>query len=236
MSRSVTILVFLVVAAAAVIARAQDSNGGLPKNYHTVFENSALAVIHAHYEPHEKVPLHDHSKFPTVYVYLSDSGPVLFSHVEEHPFTVLRPALKAGAYRVSPGRIEKHSAENQGGIPTDFLRVELKEVAIRHFTDEHRGAAPASLARNSDAVEYSNSDLGVERIICVAGSTCAVKAVKYPSALIAFTDTEVESGQAPAEQMKTGEVHWMDAGAAVSITADSDSAAHVLRILLPSSK
>jgi hypothetical protein len=229
------VLLGLILSLAASSA-AQDANGGLPKNYHTVFENSALAVIHAHYEPHEKVPLHDHSKFPTVYVYLSDSGPVVFSHVEEHPFSVTRAALKAGAYRVSPGRIEKHSVENQGDIPSDFLRVELKQVAIRHFTEEHRGPAPTDLSRDSDAVEYSNSDLGVERIICAAGSTCPVKSVNYPSALILFTDTQVESGKAPADQGKAGSVHWMNAGDSLTISADSDAAAHVLRILLPSSR
>jgi hypothetical protein len=83
---------------------AQDPTTALPKNYQKIFENQAVAVIHAHYEPHEKVPLHDHSKFPTVYVYLSDSGPVLFSHVEAHPFSIVRKPLKMGAYRVSPGR------------------------------------------------------------------------------------------------------------------------------------
>jgi hypothetical protein len=233
-AKALFIALWLSIAPAGKIV-GQEASAPLPKNYQTIFENSALAVIHAHYEPHEKVPVHDHSRFATVYVYLSDSGPVLFSHVEEHPFTALRKPVKMGAYRVSPGRIERHSVENQGDIPTDFLRVELKQVPVKHFSQEYRGAAPADLSHNVDAVEFSNSDVGVERIICVAGSPCAVKALPYSSALIAFTPTQIESGRGPAEQLEAGAVRWMEKGESLSIDADSDAPAHVLRILLPSS-
>jgi hypothetical protein len=215
---------------------AQDPTTTLPKNYQNIFENQAVAVIHAHYEPHEKVPLHDHSKFPTVYVYLSDSGPVLFSHVEAHPFSIVRKPLKMGAYRVSPGRIERHSVENQGDIPTDFLRVELKELPIHHFSDEFRGAAPNDLSRNVDNVEFKNADLQTERIICVANSSCEIKAASWPSLVIAFTPVELAKSQAAPQVVKAGAVQWMDASESLSLRADSSAPGHVLRILLPSNK
>lgn len=214
--------------------KAQNSSAALPKNYRTVFENSALAIIHAHYEPHETVPVHDHSKFATVYVYLSDSGPVKFSHVEEHPFTIIRKPVKVGAYRVSPGRIERHSLENQGDIPTDFLRVEMKQVPVRHSTQEFRGPAPATLAANLDAVEFSNSDVVVERIICVAGSTCPVKASASPSVVIAFTPAQL-IGARSLRHLGNGGVQWLNPGDSCSIKSDSSVAAHLLRIQLPSS-
>jgi hypothetical protein len=215
---------------------AQDPTTTLPRNYQNIFENQAVAVIHAHYEPHEKIPLHDHSKFPTIYVYLSDSGPVLFSHVEAHPFSVVRTPLKTGAYRVSPGRIERHTVENQGDIPTDFLRVELKELPIGHFTSEFRAAAPSDLSRNADSIEFKNADLQTERIVCVAGSACEIKAANWPSLVIAFTPVQLAKGPAAAQPLKAGAVQWMDAGESLSLSADSSAPGHVLRILLPSSK
>lgn len=218
-------------------ASAQDPTVTLPKNYWQVFDNSALAAIHVHYDPHEKIPLHDHSKFPTVYVYLSDSGPVLFSHVEAHPFSYTRRPVKLGAYRVSPGRIEKHYVENKGDIPTDFLRVELKQLPIKHFTDEFRGQPPSSLANNLDVTEFSNSDVAVERIVCVAGSSCAIKAASSPSLVIAFTMVQItDNRNVPhVTRLKAGVVKWVEAGTSLSLRADSSQAAHVLRILLPSS-
>jgi hypothetical protein len=235
--RSGPVMFALGVALLVAPLRAQDSAPGpLPKNYQTVFENSAVAVVHAHYDAHEKIPVHDHSKFATVYVYLSDSGPVLFSHVEAKPFTATRPPVKMGSYRVSPGRIEKHSSENQGDTPTDFLRVELKQVPVRHFAQEYRGTAPASLDRNSDVVEFGNSDVATERIVCMAGAPCAVKVSPSPSVLIAFTPTQVfGGGRGSAAHVKLGTVRWIPAGQSVSIQADSQSAAHVLRVLMPSS-
>jgi hypothetical protein len=216
---------------------AQDSAGPLPKNYKTIFENSAVAVVHAHYDAHEKIPVHDHSRFATVYVYLSDSGPILFSHVEAKPFTATRPPVKLGSYRVSPGRIEEHSSENQGDTPTDFLRVELKQVPVKHFPQEFRGPAPESVTQNWDKVEFSNSDVAVERIICAAGTTCLVKASPAPSVLIAFTPTQVtEIVRARGEQLKLGDVQWIPAGQSASIQSGSQTAAHVLRVLMPSSK
>jgi hypothetical protein len=218
-------------------AMAQEPVATLPKNYQLIFDNPALAVLHAHYEPHEKVPLHDHSKFPTVYVYLSDSGPVLFSHVEEHPFSLLRPPVKMGAYRVSPGRIERHAVENKGDIPSDFLRVELNQVTIRHFSDEFRGPARADLSHDADKIEFRNGDVEVERIICVIDSSCEIKATPAPSVVIAFTPVQLigDRSKATADHVEAGSVRWMDTGEALAIRADSKASAHVLRILLPSS-
>ena len=232
--KSLTLVLACVLGAVLAPARAQDSSSALPKNYRTVFENSAVAIIHAHYAPHETVPVHDHSKFATVYVYLSDSGPVKFSHVEEHPFTTIRKPVKAGAYRVSPGRIERHSAENQGDIPTDFLRVELKQVAVRHFTQEFRAPAPTSLSQSSDKVEFSNSDVATERIICVADSSCEIPAASFPTVIIAFTPVMIIGGGGVGVR-QSGDVKWVNPGVALTIRARPGGPAHVLRILLPSS-
>ena len=44
------------------------------------------------------------------------SGLVRFSHREEPAFTLIRSPEKAGTFRVSPGRLEKHEVENLGII------------------------------------------------------------------------------------------------------------------------
>jgi hypothetical protein len=213
----------------ALATRGQEPTTTLPHNYQNIFENQSVAVIHVHYAPHEKVPVHDHSKFPTVYVYLSDSGPVLFSHVEDHLFSITRKPLKMGAYRISPGRIERHTVENKGDIASDFLRVELKQIPLGHQNDEHRGGAPDNLDHNLDVVKFTSTDLQVERIICAAASSCAVKAANSPSLLIAFTPANL----GPVDQMKADTVRWMPSGESLSVKMVS--ATHLLRILLPQS-
>ena len=61
-------LAVLAVMAAATVryaqAAGQNSPAGLPPNYNVIFENGAVEVIHVHYGPHEKVPMHDHSANP----------------------------------------------------------------------------------------------------------------------------------------------------------------------------
>lgn len=223
------LLTFVLATAALTINVRSQEPTTLPHNYQNIFENQSVAVIHAHYEPHEKVPVHDHSKFPTVYVYLSDSGPVTFSHIEDHPFSITRKPLKMGAYRISPGRIERHEVENKGDIPTDFLRVELKQIPLGHTADEQRGAAPENVSQNLDAVEFKSADLEIERIVCVSGPACEVKASKAPSLLVAFTAASIGA----SGQMKAGAVRWLDPGSSLAIKAISATPAHLLRILLP---
>src|SRR5437879_1067353 len=99
----------LLISASAAVVCAQDPLTAFPNNYKLVLDNAQVRVLHCHYGPQEKVGVHNHSDFPTVYVYLSDSGEVRFTHVEEHAFVMTRPPVKAGAFRVSPGRPERHT-------------------------------------------------------------------------------------------------------------------------------
>lgn len=87
----------------ASMLRAQDPLKSLPNNYSLLLENQTVRVVKVSYAPHERLPLHDHARNPTVYVYLTDSGPVRFSHVEDHPFSLVRKPQSEGAFRISPG-------------------------------------------------------------------------------------------------------------------------------------
>ena len=173
--------------AAVLSVSAQDPLKLPGKNYTVAFENSEVAVIRAHYGPHEKIPVHDHTSFSTVFVYLSDSGRVQINHEEagttEAPVT--RPPTVKGAYRVAPGIAERHSIENLGDLSSDFLRVELKQVSLK-MKEPFRGKAPQSLSASSDAVEFSDPQVQIERIVCVGAKACAVKAAAGPSLVVAF--------------------------------------------------
>ncbi len=68
----------LMLAAVHVAGYGQDPLRALPKNYQLAFENDVVRVIRVHYGAHEKLLVHDHPKTPTIYVYLSDAGPVRF--------------------------------------------------------------------------------------------------------------------------------------------------------------
>ncbi len=213
--------------------QAQDPVKAFPKNYSVVLENKSVAVIRVHYGPHEKVGVHDHSIYPVIYVYLSDSGPVRFAHFEEKAFTTVRPPLHTGAFRVAPGRPERHTVENLGDIPTDFLRVELKQAGLK-LQSPFRGKAPASLAKSLDVVEFVDGHVEVERILCVGAEACPVSARVAPSLLIAITPGELlEVSGGGAEKLGTGAVRWLSASKAARLSADGKSPAEFLRIVIP---
>jgi len=219
----------LVVFAAMTGAPAQEPLTMLPNQYTRVFENSAVDVIRVRYAPHEKLPVHDHSRYPTVYVYLSDSGPVRFTHIEEHAFSLVRRPLAMGTFRVSPGRLERHEVENLGDIPSEFLRVELKQLPL-HTLDEHRSKPSFDLTRSSDTAEYSSPVLSISRIV-VADAAARTMDSAHPTLLVAFAPADLVVGNS-AVTLKRGDVYWVDADRSVRIQKAAVEAAHLLAIRL----
>jgi hypothetical protein len=214
-------------------AGAQDPLATLPNNYRSVLDNSDVAVIRAHYGAHEKIPVHDHTAFATVFVYLNDSGPVRIDHVEDGKVNpVVRPPTVKGAYRVAAGIAERHSIENLSDTSSDFLRVELKRVSLASLKEPFRGKAPASLAASEDAMEFSAPGLEIERIVCVGVRPCAVKPSVSASLLVAFGPVDLV-GAAGKERLEAGAVRWVAASEGATVSAKGEGAAHVLRILLP---
>ncbi|MBB5059563.1 hypothetical protein HDF16_004289 [Granulicella aggregans] len=227
-------VVALAAMAVPVGLQAQDPLTLPGKNYRVVLENSDVVVVRAHYGPHEKIPVHDHTSFSTVFVYLSDSGPVRINHEEEgsKEAPVTRPPTVKGAYRVAPGIAERHSIENLGELSSDFLRVELKRVSLQ-VKEPFRGKAPQSLSADSDVVEFSDPQVQVERIVCVEAEACAVKPVGGPSLLVAFTTFEMSSGRTHKNvPVYAGAVRWVPEGEVTSVKGSGAEAAHLLRIVL----
>src|SRR5258706_14872531 len=91
---------------------AQDPVKVAPQNYKPEFENEWVKVLRVHYGAKEKIPEHDHPATATAYVYLNDSGPVIFKHVGLSYGAVTRPATKAGSFRLYKATKETHEVEN----------------------------------------------------------------------------------------------------------------------------
>jgi hypothetical protein len=210
---------------------AQDPTVAFPKNYRTVLDNPDVTVIRAHYGPHESVGVHDHSSHPTVYVYLNDSGPVRFVHEPENVI-LTRPPTATGAFRVSPGRAERHSLVNLSDKPSDYLRVELKTVKLGTFRQEFRGPAPVAPLQQGTTLAFENSVLRIERIICAPRASCALAQDSSPSVLVAFSPADLSNGRRWHRIDPDSSVAWLAADHAANIRSASDAPAHILRIVL----
>ena len=176
------LLVFALAATqAAPVPEATDPLRILPLNYSLAFENDWVRVVRTHYGPHEKLPVHRHSQWATVYVYLSASPPVQFRHIEKPAFMLARPPQKTGAFRVSPGRIEVHEVENMGDQASDFLRIELKRVPLGVANLLQRGAAPSDLSTTQVVEEYVRPQLAIERAIVADHHTVNLDDTAVPS-------------------------------------------------------
>jgi hypothetical protein len=229
-------LLLLATAVTACLAIAQDPIAAYPKNYSLALDNDVVSVIRVHYGAHERIGVHDHSRFPTVYVYLSASGPVRFEHDEKPPFRLTRPPLTIGAFRVSPGRMERHAVENLGDVSSDFLRVELKQIPLGSSLQPFRGKAPSSPSQSSQAAEYRSPQFDVQRVICQAETRCKIDSSISPSLLIAFSpfklieNDNVDQG----ELLKNGDIKWVQGSHPAAIANASNAPAHLLRIIFKS--
>lgn len=230
MRRVLLRMALLVVGLSSARMLAQDPTVVFPNNYRKVLGNADVTVLRVHYGPHETVGVHDHSDHPTVYVYLNDSGPVRFVH-EPDNVILTRPPTHTGAYRVSPGRRERHSVVNLSDQPSDYLRVELKKVPLGALKHEFRGSPPAPLVEGTK-LEFNDPWLRIERVVCPAGSTCALPAESSPSVLAAFSPSElVEHGRSKPFPQNSSTL-WLRAGESASVRATSNAPAHLLRIIL----
>ncbi|MEI9977708.1 MAG: hypothetical protein WDN23_01685 [Edaphobacter sp.] len=234
-TRSLLLSLSLSVAAVTTAATAQDPVVAFPKNYSIALDNSAVTVIRVHYGPHEHVGVHDHSAFSTIYVYLSDSGPVHFTHDENPPFEVTRPPAVKGNFRVSPGRKERHSVDNLGDKSSDFLRVELKQLPLDGSgLEEFRGKAPTGPLHSGDTVEFHSTSFDIERIICEAPAPCTIKASDTPSLLIALSPVTMTDASHHAVPIDDGGIKWLQGSQPVSVASASAVPAHLLRVVLKS--
>ena len=230
--RFAAVLLALVLPAGAIC---QQGSNALPPNYRTVLETPTFKIIRVHYGPHEKVAVHDHPDTPTVYVYLNNSSPVRISHEDagEKPFDIIRPPTQKGAFRVSGGRLERHSIENLGDLESDFLRVELRDLRLGDKTLESRNAAPTSLAHNLDATEFSSPQLSVVRILCAENAPCTVPAQDANSVIVALSNCKVTgTSQGKPTSLALGAVMAVRPKDSLQVSPAGNEPAHLLQVIV----
>jgi hypothetical protein len=220
-----------VLAQVFLLAPAQDAR---PRAYEPEFENARVRVTRVRYAPREKIASHDHPANPTVYVYLRDSGPVRFIHTGEEQFTLTRPAVRAGGFRLSKGAKETHAVESLTDLPTEYLRVEFKGLTVDRQI--FRGRFPpeprAARTRLAQKVRFEDKQVRITRVTCAARKTCAgLSAGEAASLLVALTPAQLKSEGAGTElTLALGQTMWSEAGSAPPFANASGRPAEFLRI------
>ncbi len=221
----------------AAAAPPQDPLKVAPRAYRLQFENEWVKVTRVHYGPHEKVPTHDHSRWPAAYVYLNDGGPIIFRHVGwEHP-VLTRPPTKAGAFRLSPTTAagETHEVENPSATPSDFLRVEFKtRPAGRKSLRGRFYPEPYPSGENFSKVQFENEQIRVTRLVCAPGrSLSAAAGPSEPALLVVLSPAPIKSfrvvGGARQTALEQGQTIWLAAGREERLENPGDAPLELLR-------
>jgi hypothetical protein len=221
-----------VLAQILLLAPAPTPQAGAPRAYSPEFENARVRVTRVRYAPREKIESHDHPENPTVYVYLRDSGPVRFTHTGEEEFTLTRPAVRAGGFRLSRGAKETHRVESLTDRPTEFLRVEFKglDLTRMYFRGRFPPESRAARRRVGQQVRHEDRNIRITRVTCAARGPCAgLGGGADASLLVALTPARLRSADAEVT-LALGQTVWSEAGAGPAFTNDSGGAAEFLRI------
>jgi hypothetical protein len=216
-------------------ALAQDPSKTLPQNYKLQFENDWVKVTRVHYAPHEKLPSHRHTQTGSAYVYLNDSGPVVFKHIGLEYGAVTRPATKAGSFRLFRGLTEMHEVENLSDLPSDFLRVEFKTEPINDKSLRgrfYREAYPSG--ENVQKLQFENEQIRITRLVCAKGKPLEISTGSAePALLVALTPSNLKraakNGKASALRLEIGQSAWIAAGLESKMQNSGEEPAELLR-------
>lgn len=220
-----------------VAAFSQDATKTAPQAYQLQFENEWVRVIRVHYGAREKIPPHAHTEWPAAYVYLNDSGPIIFRHKDwDHP-ELTRPATKAGSFRLSPTSAvnEVHEVENPTDIPSDFLRVEFKTQPIGRPSLRgrfYRADNPAG--KNLRQVQFENEQMRITRLVCAPQQSLNLAASRTEPALLVVLSAarwRALSDKSAADQttLKSGQTLWLAVGQQAGVENLDDTPLELLR-------
>jgi hypothetical protein len=206
------------IVSAFVTMRAQDPLVMLPDAYKLSFENDWVKVVRVHYAPHVKLPTHAHTELAAAYVYLNDSGPVVFGHHGVSYGAVTRPPTRAGMFRLYRAVKEDHEVENRSELPSDFLRIEFKTEPLEAALLRGRFAREPMAAGKTSKLEFENAQLRVTRFALRNGEALEIKpSDRYPSLLVGTG---------------SGTVQWVEAGQPYRRVHDDASPSDLLRFEL----
>jgi hypothetical protein len=199
---------------ASTPARSQDPLKTLPDVYKLGFENEHVRVVRVRYEPHARLPAHDHPKGPTAYVYLNDGGPVVFKHIGLDYGEITRPATVTGGVRLARAVEEVHEVENPNDAPSEFLRVEFKDLPAEaaHIRGKFL-PEPHSPAENLSRVLFENGGLLITRRTCVRAMPCELGSEgSAPLLLVALAGGRIARPGADPAPLAAGDSQWLTAG------------------------
>jgi hypothetical protein len=225
--------VFILMLAAAGVA--QDPLKVAPQAYKLQFENDWVRVIRVYYEPRARLPVHDHTQWAAAYVYLNDSGEIIFRHIgHDGANPITRPPTQTGAFRLYKAIKEVHEVENPGDLPSDFLRVEFKTEAADEKNLRGRYFRELYLpGENYSKVQFENQQVRITRLVCATGKSLAFSPSSEPTLLVAITPIEVQiSGKkltTAGLNLKPGETKWFEARREGQIRNTGNQAAEFLR-------
>lgn len=217
---------------------AQDPTKVAPNAYKLDFENEWVKVTKVHYAPHAKIPAHDHTETGAAYVYLSDSGPVIFKHIGLSYAGVTRAAVKARSFRLYKAVKEVHEVENPNDTASDFLRIEFKTV--EDTKKPLRGKfQPGDLAsaENIQQVEFENEQLRATRLVCAKGKVCELSALgAEPQLIVGLTSVQVApTGKSQRITLASGKTQWLATGEKAQIKGIKGESAEVVIFALKGS-
>ena len=209
----------------AISAFAQDPLQVAPDAYQLEFENEWVKVTRVHYAAKSKIPAHDHTETGAAYVYLNDSGAVIFRHIGLAYGAITRPATKAGSFRLYRAVKEVHEVENQNDGPSDFLRVEFKTASDaekplrgKFYREEYKAG------ENFEKQQFENAQISVTRFACA--KACEISAdATVPALIVGLTTIGKDTA---------GKTRWVTPGKKETISNAGDGHIEFIRFDLKS--
>lgn len=217
----------IALAATGPSARAQDDAVKThPNVYSLQFENDWVRIVRVNVPAYAHISDHVHPAGLTLYVYLNDADPIIYSHAKSAAGTVTRPGVTARSYRLVHTALEVHSIVNPGRGDSEFLRVEFKTDG--GSVPAFRGVATALLPHSSAAVEVANAQLRITRVTVATQESYEVAAgATEPALLIALSGDVTLDGSRPMTMVQE---RFVDAGRKVIVRPQGFAAVQLLRI------
>ena len=237
--RAVSLAAVLVIASSAALAQqappvppsphhdhahdgaVEDATVTLPDVYKLAFENDFIKVTRVHYQPHAKLPAHAHTALASAFVYLNNSGPVMFKHIGGDRGVITRQPTFAGGFRLFravPGEI--HEVENPSALPSDFLRIEFKTNPVNPATLRGKFLPEPTFDQPLQKVQFDNAQLRITRLFWPRGTSIELAGGPHPSLLVSLAEGEM------------GRLQWLAVGEGTTLVNTTRPAMDALRFEL----
>jgi hypothetical protein len=216
--KAFSVLSIAAIACATVVA--QDAITVLPDNYKLQFENEWVKVTRVYYPAHSKLPAHTHTALACAYVYLNDSGQVVFKHIGAEYGSVTRQPVKAGSFRLFRGVDEIHEVENLSAEPSHFLRIEFKTDPVEPRTLRGKFTRERDADSVIHKVQFENAQIRVTRAFAPAAKGIGFVASTYPSLIVSLFPPTL------------GDVRWLPEGIDSGVVAGTAGPVEALRFEL----